>query len=80
MANITPPEDPTPVAPDHIGDDDHPTKPAAPAKRQKTLMARDITSETWVISNEEDLEKNLDKIRARVKEELAKNDIVQLKF
>jgi hypothetical protein len=80
LANMIPPEDPAPVTPDDTGDDDQPAKPAAPAKRQKTLMARDITSETWVISNEEDLEKNLDKIRARVKEELAKNDIVQLKF
>jgi len=76
FANMTPPVAPVPPTP---SDDPDPT-PVHPTKRQKTLMARDITSETWVISSDEDLEQNLDKIRARVKEELAKNDIVQLKF
>ena len=79
FASMVPPviPDDTPATP--VSDDtDKPVQPKA--KRQKTLMARDITSNTWVISSEEDLEKNLDKIRARVKEELANNDIVQLKF
>lgn len=78
FANMTPPDAPD-VAPDVSSGEDN-GNDTAPVKRQKTLMAREITSNTWVISSEEDLEKNLDKIRARVKEELANNDIVQLKF
>ena len=78
FANMTPPTVPDPT-PDHQNGGET-EEEKAPAKRQKTLMAREITSNTWVISSEEDLEKNLDKIRARVKEELANNDIVQLKF
>ena len=72
LANIVP------VAPPV--DPDTPTTPVTPVKRQKTLMARDITSQTWVITSSEDLEAKLDKIRIRVQEELKNNDVVQLKF
>ncbi len=79
FANMTGPE-PQVREPEENYGEEKPKAPVKSHKRQKTLMARDITSETWVISSDEDLEQNLDKIRARVKEELAKNDIVQLKF
>ena len=54
------------------------TKPAP--KRIKNIMARDITSDTWVITSEKDLDDYLVKVRKQIKDELDKNDVVKLQF
>lgn len=61
------------------GKDDAPTPPVAKPKEQKTVLARSITSD-WIIESEEDLDKYMDTMKKQILAQLDDDHSVLITF